>query len=60
MNDALFSAINDIERVAKKQRTCSEKTMKYLTQMVRTKKERREESANSVPSQPLVPSSFSH
>mmetsp|Transcript_35668 Transcript_35668/g.77606 ORF Transcript_35668/g.77606 Transcript_35668/m.77606 type:complete len:388 (-) Transcript_35668:80-1243(-) len=33
MNDALFSAINDIERVAKKQRTCSEKTMKYLTQM---------------------------
>ncbi len=35
MNDALFSAINDIERVAKKQRTCSEKTKKYIAQMVR-------------------------
>ena len=34
MSDALFSAIRDIDRVAKKQRTCSAKTVQYLSQMV--------------------------
>ena len=34
MSDAQFAAIRDIDRVAKKQRTCSAKTVQYLTQMV--------------------------
>jgi len=35
MGDALFSTIRDIDRVAKKQRTCSAKTVAFLNQMVR-------------------------
>ncbi len=48
MNDALFSAIKDIERVAKKQRTCSEKTKKYIAQMVRHEMEAEASSPRAV------------
>ena len=34
MREALFSAIRDIDRVSKKQRTCSTKTAAHLSQMV--------------------------
>ncbi|QDZ19364.1 RMD5-like protein [Chloropicon primus] len=49
MGDALFAAIRDIDRVAKKQRTCSAKTAQYLSQMedeIRAAKAKLEKSAS--------------